>query len=110
MSSLHCDQCGVVDGYIHHGTCIFAGTVFKASKGQPSDSHQIGGDHYTKMSVQPWAAMESWMSAAEFEGFLRGNAIKYLARAGRKGDAVQDLKKAMHYLEKLIELKLVGSE
>jgi hypothetical protein len=75
-----------------------------------ADAYQIGGDHYKELAVQPWSAMQSWMSAAEFDGFLRGNAIKYLARAGRKGDAVQDLKKAMHYLEKLIELKQVGSE
>jgi DNA-directed RNA polymerase subunit F len=45
------------------------------------------------------------MSEAEFEGFLRGNAIKYLSRAGRKGDSLQDLKKALHYLEKLVSVK-----
>ena len=75
-----------------------------------ADAYQIGGTHYKEMAVQPWAAMRSWMSAAEFEGFLRGNAIKYLARAGRKGDELQDLQKAMHYLEKLVELKRKGGE
>jgi hypothetical protein len=73
-----------------------------------ADAYQIGGDHYMSLAVQPWAAMQSWMSAAEFEGFLRGNAIKYLARAGRKGDELQDLQKAMHYLKKLVELKQNG--
>jgi hypothetical protein len=73
-------------------------------------SYQIGGDHYIEMAVQPWAAMQAWMSEAEFAGFLRGNAIKYLARAGRKGDELQDLQKAMHYLEKLVELKQKGAE
>jgi hypothetical protein len=28
-----------------------------------------------------------------------GNAIKYICRAGHKDSAVQDLKKAIHYLE-----------
>jgi hypothetical protein len=75
-----------------------------------ADAYQIGGDHYMALAVQPWAAMQSWMSAAEFAGFLRGNAIKYLARAGRKGDELQDLQKAMHYLEKLVELKQKGGK
>jgi hypothetical protein len=70
-----------------------------------ADTYQIGGDHYKELAVQPWAAMQSWMSDDEFAGFLRGNAIKYIARAGKKGDALQDLQKAMHYLEKLVSLK-----
>lgn len=63
---------------------------------------QIGGDHYMNMGVQPWKAMESWMTPEEFRGFLKGNAIKYLARSNTKG-GITDLRKAYHYLEKLIE-------
>jgi hypothetical protein len=70
----------------------------------PASATQVGGDHYTVLDVQPWDAMANWMSACEFEGFLRGNAIKYLARAGSKGDALEDFKKARHYLDKLIEV------
>ena len=64
---------------------------------------QHGGDHYVKMSVQPWQAMEAWMSPEAFVGFLRGNAIKYLARADKKGGA-EDLRKARHYIDKLLEM------
>lgn len=42
------------------------------------------------------------MSRDEFIGFLRGNCIKYLARCFDK-NGVTDLKKAQHYLDKLIE-------
>lgn len=63
---------------------------------------QIGGDHYRSKKVQPWDAMEAWMTPDEFRGFLRGNAIKYLAREKDKG-GVTDLKKAMHYMKKLLE-------
>lgn len=63
---------------------------------------QIGGDHYRKKSIQPWDAMAAWMTPEQFKGFLRGNAIKYLARADDKG-GVEDLRKARHYLDKLIE-------
>ncbi len=41
---------------------------------------QVGGDHYISLSVQPWAAMASWLSHEGFAGYLRGNVIKYLAR------------------------------
>ena len=62
---------------------------------------QVGGEHYRQHAVQPWDAMESWLSEEEFCGFLRGNVIKYIARYRDKG-GVQDLKKAAHYLDKLI--------
>jgi len=66
--------------------------------------HQVGGSHYTDLAVQPWAAMQSWMSTEAFAGFLRGNVIKYVARCDKKG-GVEDLRKARHYLDKLIELE-----
>jgi hypothetical protein len=39
---------------------------------------------------------------AEHYGFCIGNAIKYLWRAGLKGDAIEDLKKARWYLDREI--------
>jgi len=63
---------------------------------------QVGGDHYKSKKVQPWDAMECWMSPEQFEGFLRGNVIKYIARYKDK-DGLKDVQKARHYLEKLIE-------
>jgi len=44
------------------------------------------------------------MSPAQFAGFLRGNVIKYVARCEDKG-GLEDLKKASHYLDKLIEFQ-----
>lgn len=66
-------------------------------------STQVGGSHYIDTKVQPWDAMEAWMTPLEFRGFLRGNAIKYLARANKKGAFLQDVLKAQHYLNKLVE-------
>ena len=65
---------------------------------------QVGADHYKQLSIEPWDAMQSWLSPEEFKGFLRANSIKYLARAGKKGDYKEDVAKAHHYLEKLLEL------
>lgn len=69
---------------------------------------QEGGTHYRQMAIQPWDAMRAWMSPSEFRGFLRGNAIKYLARCDRKGAPLDDLRKARHYLDRLIEEELAA--
>lgn len=67
------------------------------------DQTQVGGAHYTSKSVQPWEAMEAWMSEEQFKGFLKGNVIKYLARCDDKGGRI-DLEKAKHYLDKLLTM------
>ncbi len=36
----------------------------------------------------------------EHMNFCRGNAMKYIWRAGEKGDEVQDLEKAIWYLQR----------
>ena len=74
---------------------------FKLGKYKMANDTQIGGEHYKK-AIQPWDAMECWMSPEQFEGFLRGNVIKYIARYKDK-DGMKDVQKAKHYLEKLLE-------
>ena len=66
---------------------------------EPVMSYQIGGSHYSKLAIQP----------AEFIhrnniGFLAGNVIKYVVRHKDK-NGVEDLKKARHYLNMLIDLE-----
>ena len=36
-------------------------------------------------------------------GFCLGNTVKYISRAGKKGDVLEDLKKAKWYLDREIE-------
>lgn len=38
-------------------------------------------------------------------GFCLGNCVKYISRAGKKGDALTDLAKAKWYLEREIEAR-----
>lgn len=64
-----------------------------------ANDHQHGGNHYIKRSIQPWDAIVDWGL-----GFLDGNAVKYLARWRDKG-GIEDLRKARHYIDKLIELE-----
>jgi hypothetical protein len=48
------------------------------------------------------------MTREQFSGFLLGSAIAYLARVNTKGiegkGGLQDIRKAQHYLTKLIEV------
>lgn len=48
--------------------------------------------------------LETWLTPEQFSGFLLGNAVKYLSRAGKKrqADAQVDLEKASWYLEREI--------
>jgi hypothetical protein len=36
-------------------------------------------------------------------GFCLGNTVKYISRAGKKGDRLEDLKKARWYLDREIQ-------
>lgn len=64
---------------------------------------QAGGAHYTAMSVQPWDVIDTWPIDQQI-GFHRGNALKYIMRMGSKDVTLQEVRKAIHYLEKLAEL------
>lgn len=72
-------------------------------KSKRADDKQEGGSHYIDMDITPWQAMEVWMTKQEFLGFLKGNAIKRLARSNVK-DGIIDIKKARHEMDKYIEV------
>lgn len=72
--------------------------------GTNADDMQVGGTHYKEMAVQPWTLMEAVLTHEEFVGYIKGSALKYALRAGRKAGAHDDGEKAKHYLEKLREL------
>jgi hypothetical protein len=58
---------------------------------------QVGGAHYKKYKIQPSRFINDNKIL-----FAEGNAIKYICRHQDKGGK-QDLLKAMHYLEMIIE-------
>jgi hypothetical protein len=64
---------------------------------------QVGGSHYKTLRVQPWDVVDTWPVEQQI-GFYRGNALKYLMRMGAKDEALQEIKKAAHYTQKLIEV------
>ena len=58
--------------------------------------------HYDVGGIETIDVIGAKLSLEEFVGFCRGNVIKYVTRAGYKGGAAQDYKKAQYYLEALI--------
>jgi hypothetical protein len=57
-------------------------------------AHYGGADNtYEAIKV-----IEAWLL-----GFNLGNVVKYISRAGKKGNKLEDLKKAQWYLEREIE-------
>lgn len=67
-----------------------------------ANNSQVGGDHYTNMDIQPWEAMEAWLTPEEYRGYHKGVVISYLARERSKGGDV-DIGKATHHMNKLNE-------
>lgn len=58
---------------------------------------QVGGNHYENMAIQPWEIIEQ-----NGLDFWEGNALKYLLRHRDKNGS-EDLKKAIHYIQYLID-------
>lgn len=59
--------------------------------------------HYTSGGIETIDYIRAKLNDEAYKGYLQGNALKYLSRTGKKFDAVEDLKKAVWYLNKLIE-------
>ena len=57
---------------------------------------QVGGEHYQRR-IQPWDIVDAYDLS-----YYTGNAIKYILRD--KTNRIEDLYKAIHYLEKEIEI------
>jgi|TARA_R110002126_G_scaffold125910_1_gene268133 hypothetical protein len=68
-----------------------------------ADETQVGGSHYKDMPVQPWTVMQAVLTPEEFQGFLKGNIIKYSMRQGKKEES-DDAGKLAHYIQKLQEV------
>jgi hypothetical protein len=54
-------------------------------------------NHYNKLSIEPW----DFIYENKLD-FFEGNVVKYICRWKEKG-GVEDLQKALTYIEKLIE-------
>ena len=75
-----------------------------------ANEKQIGGEHYKSMGdYQPWEVLRHWLTPEEYRGYQKGVVIAYLARERAKGGD-QDLQKAAHHLQKLIEVEMQAEQ
>jgi len=69
-----------------------------------ANKNQIGGSHYnTGNDKQHWDLVYEYLEG----DYLLGAATKYIFRFGKKGDrskSIEDLRKAIHFIEKKIEI------
>jgi len=73
---------------------------FRALQLRPANARQVGGEHYRALN----AGLQHWdLVAATGMGYFEGQITRYLARHRRK-HGPQDLEKALHYADKLLEL------
>ena len=63
--------------------------------------------HY-EGKIEPIEYMQAIMTPAEFRGFLKGNVLKYISRAERKGNPADDYHKAYVYARWLSEYTVYG--
>jgi len=67
-----------------------------------ADSNLTGPTYYKRGSIQVWDFIRD-----QGLNFHLGNAIKYICRAGYKDSKVEDLQKAIHYLQNELESQIV---
>jgi hypothetical protein len=70
-----------------------------------ANDKQVGGTHYHKGGEQHWDRI--WRLYGR--GYFVGCITKYVERYDRK-NGIQDLEKAKHFIEKLIELESIDKE
>lgn len=64
-------------------------------------SYQVGGNHYKTMTIEPWEIFDAHPQLTHYECC----AIKYILREKPGASRVEELKKAIHYLQHQVELE-----
>lgn len=97
MAELECKQCHAKVTQMWIECCIQMNCPHKGMKPYHdpvnAPSHYRAGDTYETIRV-----IEAWAL-----NYNLGNAIKYISRAGAKGNRLQDLEKARWYLNREID-------
>jgi len=63
-------------------------------------TNERGGKYYKRGSIQVWDFIRD-----QELNFHLGNVIKYVCRVGYKDNDIEDLQKAIHYLENEVEFR-----
>lgn len=64
----------------------------------------IAQAHYNQCAIEPIEIMQMYFTAQEMYGFCKGNALKYILRSRFKGHELQDMEKALQYVEWAVDV------
>lgn len=65
------------------------------------DADAVTPEYYKSDGVETIDYLHAFLTEDEFNGFCKGNIIKYVSRANRK-NGVEDIRKARDYIRYLI--------
>lgn len=93
-----CGECGAPEYAFHQKGCKYS-PLYDLPKPDPVSSPE----HYRWLPVEV-------IEITEHFNFRMGNALKYIMRADHKGKPVEDLKKAVWYLQREIDSRLASED
>lgn len=93
-----CFKCDVCNGFER----VKVGNDDPIDGSKDANSRQVGGSHYGLKNFQHWDLVALFKL-----DYFQGQITKYVMRWKQK-NGVQDLEKALHFLEKYIELEKQG--
>ena len=64
-----------------------------------SDGLAANQKHYQIALVEPVEIIQMYLPSEQFQGYLRGNALKYLFRVGHKDESKKEIDKAFQYIK-----------
>ena len=83
----------------HQPIAVGVGDLELAQERGKASQQQVGGDHYSTMAIQPAVyAQRNQLN------FIEGCVVKYVSRHRNKNGA-EDIKKAIHFLNLLLEIE-----
>ena len=77
----------------------WAGIKFYGGAEYPAFSDPTKPDHYNDTAITPFQVIDNWNL-----DFYLGNTVKYLCRREKKGNELDDLRKALAYLQEKIRI------
>jgi hypothetical protein len=79
---------------------VFFDLVRRIKAENKKASDPVNPDHYKVGGIETIEFIEAKLSPKEFAGYCRGNAMKYISRAGHKDVTAIEIGKAIWYLQR----------
>ena len=83
---------------------IFQRPIDDLRKRGDASGMAIAQAHYNQCAIEPIEIMQMYFTAQEMYGFCKGNALKYILRSRFKGHELQDIEKALQYVEWAVDV------